>query len=415
MKILLVTPMPPRADAPGAIPLVLHALLSGLRQRHEVTLVTATGDEPGEREAVEELRRSGLEVAAVDRSQPEGSARHRRRLRLAATWSRGRYPWRTVWFADPAVQDAIDRLTEAERFDVVAVEDNSMGIFRLPAEVPTVLTEHEVRPPREVERHTAPAQPWVRRNLRAVDRHRWPAYQRSVWGRFDRIQVFTSRDAALAAELAPEIAERLRVNPFGIAIPVEDEAAHEEPGTMLFAGNFMHPPNLDAAVWLAREIVPRVRSLHSDARLKIVGAAATGQIRSLEGEGVEFVGEVPTMAEVLASAAVVLAPVRQGGGMRMKVLHALASGKAVVTTERGVEGLLFEGSTRPLVVADDPDVIASETARLLTDRDERRRLGNHARAFVREHHGPEAYGARLEAVYSEAIEAHAETIARCGI
>ena len=160
---------------------------------------------------------------------------------------------------------------------------------------------------------------------------------------------------------------------------------------MLFVGNFMHPPNLDAAAWLAREIVPRIRVLRPSARLTIVGAALPGQIRALGGDGVEFVGGVPLIGPVLESTALVLAPVRHGGGMRMKVLQALASGKATVTTRRGAEGLLLEDEEPPLVVADDADAIASAAALLLDDHAERRALGTRAREFVRRRHSPEAY------------------------
>ena len=67
MRILLVAPMPPRAEAPGAIPLVVHAALVGLRANHEVTLMTGAGDEPGELEAALELQRAGDDVHVVDR------------------------------------------------------------------------------------------------------------------------------------------------------------------------------------------------------------------------------------------------------------------------------------------------------------------------------------------------------------
>jgi hypothetical protein len=141
-----------------------------------VTLVTAVGDEFGEVEAVDALRRSGLDVHVVDRRRPAGLARQRRRLRLAATWARGRHPWRTVWFADPAVQQTLDGLTKARTFDLVAVEDSSMGVFRLPVDLPSVLTEHEVKATDPVERRPAPMGQWLRLAIQKEDRRRWPSH-----------------------------------------------------------------------------------------------------------------------------------------------------------------------------------------------------------------------------------------------
>jgi glycosyltransferase involved in cell wall biosynthesis len=411
MRILLVTPMPPRAEAPGATPLVLNAQVAGLRERHELTIVT-TAHEPGELEAARELQDSGLEVHTVDAHPPQGIDRWRRRRRLASTWSRGKYPWRTVWFADPQVQETIDRLTCARHFDIAAVEDNSMGVFRFPRSLPTVLTEHEVRRPRAFDRACGPPPAWPRWAFRELDWRRWPSYERWVWGRFDRVQVFTERDSRSLLEIAPEMRGRVRVTPFGVELPERLDPAREEPDTVLFVGNFTHPPNVDAACWLAREILPRIRSRSDAAHLMLVGGAVPEQVRGLAAADVTVVGEVPTIAARLEAAAVVVAPVRTGGGMRMKVLHALAAGKAVVTTTRGREGLALDGVQPPLLVADDSDGFAAATAALLDDLRARRALGERARAFAAEHYSAEAYGRRLEAVYEEIVSARRPSPAR---
>lgn len=86
--------------------------------------------------------------------------------------------------------------------------------------------------------------------------------------------------------------------------------------------------------------------------------------------------------------------------MRVKVLQAMAMGKAVVTTPVGAEGLA-DVPDRPLVIAQDAQHFARETAALLADAEKRRRLGRRARAFVQTHHTWAAYVERLEAVYAE--------------
>jgi glycosyltransferase involved in cell wall biosynthesis len=86
----------------------------------------------------------------------------------------------------------------------------------------------------------------------------------------------------------------------------------------------------------------------------------------------------------------------------MKVLEAMAAGKAVVTTERGATGLLpLHGEPLPLVVAESADEIATATAELLRDTARRRSLGARARALVAAQHGIEAYAARTESAYAE--------------
>src|SRR5207253_2267142 len=103
------------------------------------------------------------------------------------------------------------------------------------------------------------------------DWRRWRSYQPRVWQRFDRLQVFSERDAARIGELAPELTSRVRVNPFGIELPDPPDMRQEQPGLVVFSGNFTHLPNVDAALWLGTEIMPRLREIHPGARLRLVG------------------------------------------------------------------------------------------------------------------------------------------------
>jgi glycosyltransferase involved in cell wall biosynthesis len=405
MRVLLVVPVPPAAEAGGAIPVLLHAELSGLAERHELTLVTAVGDEPGEAEAARRLA-GEVEVHAADRRRPPpGKARRRRQLRMASTWARGNWPWRTVWYAAPGIQAILDRLGAERSFDVVAVEDSAMSVFRYPAGVPTVFTHHEVLRPRPVNWAAGAPRNWPGWAFGELDWRRWARFQPQAWRRFDLLQVFSRRDAEQVAELAPDVAPRVRVDPFGLVLPPLADPARQQAGTMLFVGAFHHPPNRDAAIWLAQEILPAVLARHPQARLRIVGSGPTPEVRGLAGPRVEVVADAPSVLPHLEQAAVVMAPVRTGGGMRMKVLQAMAAGKAVVTTPRGTEGYTGFGEEPPLAVAESEAEIAAATAALLADDGERRQLGQRAREFAERHHSPQAWAGRQTAVFEEAIAA----------
>ncbi len=407
MRVLLLTPMPPDPHAAGAIPLLLHAELTGLRERHEVTIVTVAGPDPAEIEAVDRLQRGGVVVHATLRTAIRGTLGWKRRFRIVGTWLGSRVPLRTAWFAEPEVQKTIDALAKGQKFDVAVVEDNAMAFFRLPQALPAVLTEHEVRRRRRIQGPPRRPSEWPTWAFSEVDWRRWPRYQRRVWRRFDALQVFTDRDAAAVAMLAPDLADRVQVNPFAIELPAPGEA-EEKPDTILFAGNYTHPPNVDAALWLAKDILPRLTRLHSGVQLSIVGPYAPPEVRSLDGPSVHFLGQVSDLDPLLRRTAVVMAPVRTGGGMRMKVLYAMALGKPVVTTPRGAEGLTVDGPSPPLEIGEDAEALARAAARLLKDAGARRDLGSRARSYVEVNHSPRAYVDRLDRVLAEVLAAHGQ-------
>jgi glycosyltransferase involved in cell wall biosynthesis len=403
MRIMLVTSMVPDAGGIGAIPKLLAAELAGLRERgHEVTLVTTFGEDPGQAEAAKRLVESELDTHILDRRR-SASARRRWRVRaeLAATWAGKGWPWRVVCGA-AGMQQLIDRVARAGEFDLIAVEDNPLAALQFPAGVPVVFTEHEaVR---------APAGQWQAERLferplgalRALDWRRWDAFLPRIWKRFDLLQVFSPGDAEAVERAAPEATSRIRVNPYGLILPPATDPDLERPDTILFSGTFAHLPNRDAAHWLAREIIPAVRARHPTALLQIVGRTPPREILELAGPGVEVIGDAPSMQPYLDAAAVVLAPVRSGGGMRMKVLEAMARQKAVVTTPLGAEGFTGFAESPPLEIADSGEAIAAVTADLLGDPERRRELGHRGREFAQRHHSPAAWAQRLEAIYGEA-------------
>jgi len=385
----MVTPLLPHPGSVAGGALVMHGQLAELARRHEVTLATLAGPDSAEEAAVDEVRRLGVDVRPVWRHAAPGMARLVNRARLARAWLGGDQPLRTLKFRDPRLQELVDRVAHERRFDVVQVEDNALGTYRYPDGVPTVLTEHEVR--------ACPSAP----GRGGLERGRWMAYQRRVWSRFNRVQVFTEWDAAALRALAPEVADRLRVNPFGVTPGPAADPAREAAGEVVFVGSFYHPPNVDAALWLGREIFPLLRSLAPTAHLTIVGIGPPPSVRALAGPAVTVTGRVERVEPFLERAQVVLAPLRLGGGMRVKVLQAMGLGKAVVTTPLGAEGLGPGNVAPPLAAAEAAAGIARETARLLADAAAREDLGRRARAFVLEHHGWPAYARRLEAVYAE--------------
>jgi len=383
MRILMAAPLLPHPASTAGGALVIYGELEVLARRHEVTLVSFAGASPSDRAGLDALRRLGVVVRAVWREPERGWGTLQRRSRLVAGWLGSRDPLRALKFRHPAVQAELDAAASDSRFDLVHVEDSAMGQYRLPAGVPAVLTEQDVRAGDE-----GPA-------LQAA---RWHRYQAGVWRRFDRLQVYTARDAAGIRRLAPDLAGRVRVNPFGVTLEAAAAPGVEQEDEVVFVGGFHHPPNVDAVCWLVREILPIVRTRRERVHLTIVGADPPRAVRALASGRVSVTGFVPAVSPFLDRAAVVLAPLRTGSGMRVKVLQALARGKAVVATPLAASGLAPEA---PLLLADTAPRIAELVVGLLNDAEGRRALGQRARAFVSTHHSWEAFADRLASMYRE--------------
>jgi sugar transferase (PEP-CTERM/EpsH1 system associated) len=169
---------------------------------------------------------------------------------------------------------------------------------------------------------------------------------------------------------------------------------------LVFTGKMDFRPNVDAAIWFAEEVLPRIRAEFPGAAFAIVGRDPHPLVRRLSQlPGVLVTGYVPDDRPYFSAADVYVVPLRVGGGTRLKVLSAMAMGKAIVSTSLGCEGLgVVHG--RELLLGDTPEEFAGHTIRLLQDAGLRQELGRRARQFVEAHYAWSALVPRLEQLYA---------------
>ena len=169
--------------------------------------------------------------------------------------------------------------------------------------------------------------------------------------------------------------------------------------TVLFVGNYAHPPNVEGAFWLAHEVWPLVRRARPGARLVLAGRAPTAALQACAASDILVPGAVTELQPLYASASLVAAPIFWGSGVRIKLLEALACGLPVVTTALAAEGLgLREGESA--LFAETPAAFAAAIIRLLDDGTLRARLGAAGRAVVERDYNWAQVGRRLAGVYS---------------
>jgi polysaccharide biosynthesis protein PslH len=208
----------------------------------------------------------------------------------------------------------------------------------------------------------------------------WRRYERRTRQRFQAVVVFAERDVTAVARTASGVPV-VRI-PLAFEVPPKAlDPIGTPPPTILFVGGFGHPPNVDAALWLAGSIFPSVRELVPAARLELVGDRPGEEVRALADGAVAVHGSVPDVTPHLNRAAVVVAPLRLGGSMRGKVLEALGAGKALVATPRAAEGVeALPG--RHYVLATTEAELVDALAGLLLDPERRRSLALSARQWA---------------------------------
>jgi glycosyltransferase involved in cell wall biosynthesis len=191
-------------------------------------------------------------------------------------------------------------------------------------------------------------------------------YEQRALRRFHHIIAVSDHDRQEMLAMAP--GSDITVVPTGVDTQKYAVAppTTANPPRIVFTGSMDWEPNLDAVAYFYQDVFPRVRAEFPSALFQIVGRNPLPRVKQLASEHVQVTGTVPSVAEYLRDATLVVVPLRIGGGTRLKIFEAMAMGKAVISTSIGAEGLDVQ-SGRDLILADDPSAFAEAIGSLLRD------------------------------------------------
>ena len=177
----------------------------------------------------------------------------------------------------------------------------------------------------------------------------------------------------------------------------------EDPHRLLFIGKMDYEPNIDAVLYFCKSILPSIRNVEPRAHVYIVGREPSEAIRALHtGIDVFVTGAVPEVTPYFDGAGIVIAPIRFGGGTRIKILEAFAHRKAVVSTTTGCEGLAVEQGVH-LYRADTPRDFAAKCLALMTDASMRGALGRAGRELVESHYSQDVFQRSVRRCVSDLV------------
>ena len=383
MKVLFLTPQVPYPPRQGAA-LRNWGLISGLAARHDVAILSFVST----RQAVEppDPLRAACRVEMVP--LPGRTLRDRVHSMLTT-----RQPDMALRLASEPYARRLAGWLARESFDVVHVGGIEMAPYLdvVDAARPRPLVvfdnlncEYLLQQRAFLTDLRAPAR-WPGAAYSFVQWQRLRRYEAEVCRRADRVLAVSDADARALRKLVPGLG--VTVVPNGVDTrayrpKVPDRTFQIREHALVFTGTMDFRPNVDAALWFARRVLPRVRAQVPATRFFVVGQRPHRRLDRLRGDpGVTLTGWVEDVRPYIAAAAVYVAPLRIGGGTRLKLLEAMAMGKPVVATRLGAEGYPVTGG-RELLLADAPADFAAAVTTLLHAPEQRAELGRAARAFV---------------------------------
>lgn len=396
MRVAWVTPYPPDRNRGGGHIREAHLLLA-LAERASITLITG-GDvvDPAVRAAAERI----VEVESnVGNWLDRGRLGRRVGDLWGATVSRTAREARALQGLRTAM---IEPLANTDA-DVVLIEYTGLmplidhpDLARLRARSRWVVTA--VNLPSRMADHQAAIMPkrrqrWLFRREAEVARR----FETRLLSRYDHVITVSEEDRTsledpVGVDVVPNGVDLTRF----VASPLPPDPR------LVFTGALYTTPNTDAAAWFVGDILPRIRAARPDAVVDIVGLAPTPGIRDLGRlPGVEVHADVDDIRPFLERARVAVIPVRIGSGTRLKAMEAWASGRPVVGTSLGLEGLGAVDGKHALV-ADDAAGFAAAVVRVLADSDLARDLTAHGRVLAADHHGWSEAGQRFVAAITKA-------------
>ncbi len=395
MRVLLLTqvlPYPPDSGPKAKT----YNVVKFLAKRHAVTLVSFIRD-TDQAEHVRHLETLCEKVVTV----PIRRSPLRDLLYLGISLLKNQ-PWMMLRDERPEMRAALRELAAGPRFDIVQADQLNMGQYALPfVQSRRVLDLHNAlwvlyKRLAETLPFTKPMKYILMRDWRLLKR-----YEGQICRAVEAVIAVSEEDkqALIEAGGRPD----MTVIPIAIDVDEQPQIDRQPSGPhIVHIGTMYWPPNIEGITWFLDEIYPRVKARVPDVRCTLIGARPPESIKAREhtDASLKVTGYVEDPLPYLRDASMMVVPLKAGGGMRVKILNALAQGLPMVSTTVGCEGIAVQHE-RDILVADSAEDFAEQTIRLLTDAALNQRITEAGRRTAVEVYDYRQACLPLEAIYAE--------------
>jgi glycosyltransferase involved in cell wall biosynthesis len=304
-----------------------------------------------------------------------------------------------------AMRDKLIEILRTRAIDVVHIKSTQMFHYiEFIKRLPVILTEFDAGIFSIKKSYVRPNK-GLRRTLDYVSFlqvHRWMKYYAK---KIYKIIAVTDSDKKKLALFRAE--DDIEVVNTGVDIEYFSSGYEEvKENRLVFVGSMNHYPNVDAMLYFYNEIFPLIKAEIADVKLMIIGSGSSDEVNALKGDSaVEITGYIEDIRPYVRKGAVFVAPMRKGGGLKGKLLEAMAMCKAIVTTPLGCEGLPTVPG-RDLLVAMKPKEFACDVIKLLREPKLRKKLALNAYEIVRRNFDWNRVSAQLAGIYKIALNTH---------
>ena len=396
MRILFLSPTVPFPLTDGGRIRVFN-LLKQIAAKSDVTLL-ALETQPTDAEGVAQLQQLGIQVHLIPNAPTLPPLSFSTLLKAFLR----RQPITVARYDLPTYRQKFKELLATGAFDLVHYEMFHTAQFYPEARLPSVLSQQNVDSAiwrRLCDETVNPLYKFAYWTQQLA----FQRYERVLSPKFDAVTCTSDIDAPVFQRHCTR--DAIEIIPNGVDVThYQPDFSAEASAHLIYIGSMDWYPNEDAVGFFADEVLPRIQERVPDVRFSIVGGNPSARVQKLaERKGVVVTGRVPEIKPYFAEATVFVVPLRIGSGTRLKILEALAMGKAIVSTSVGAEGLDLKDSAE-IFIADEPEAFADAVTRLLTDASLRRRIGENGRARVERDYDWRSIGEKLHQLYTKILD-----------
>ncbi|HPE57087.1 MAG TPA: glycosyltransferase family 4 protein [Bacteroidales bacterium] len=290
--------------------------------------------------------------------------------------------WSKKW------NDKLIQILKNNTFDIIQLEHTYMGLY-----IETIRTHSSakivLRPQNAEfaawERIVKNERSIIHRLILKIATKRLKKFESEVAQKVDGIIAISDRDQAIFKSLAPnKPVESIPVGyDFTDSKSAKESSILNEPPVFYHIGSMDWKPNPQGINWFIAEVLPLVLKSISDFKFRIAGKKMPASIKSARSNNIIIEGEVNDAAEFHLQNDIMIVPLLAGGGIRVKIIEAMALGKPVISTSIGAEGIPYKTGEN-ILIADTPQQFVDQIRFCIKSPEEAKSIGQNGRRIIQE-------------------------------